>query len=318
MTGGDEKDAGRALGSEPCDRYVDAANLCAQELVDAGSVEAQWVKPFLRAVNKGRLSLPSLSPAVARVIRLIESTEVDLDELADAITQDPSLATRVMGVANSTYFRGATDVPNVREALMRMGVREARGIVIVVALRSTVLSVAAGGAAALALWKHSLLTASVAQEVASEIPCWANAGLLAGLVHDIGRIVVLAFATELPDWQEAGGHPGEANLSKIADATHAALGAMVLTSWAFPESFCEAVFCHHRSDQASGDAALLAAAVELADHVARQIETGWPDDPEELDQALASLGERLGLPVERLAEIAIEAEMNFEALSKVS
>ena len=67
--------------------------------------------PLVRAIRRKRLRLPALSATTHRVVRLIEAADVDLDELASAVSGDPVLATRIMGVANSTYFRGATEVP---------------------------------------------------------------------------------------------------------------------------------------------------------------------------------------------------------------
>lgn len=167
------------MGSQSTEYYSDAAISDAHSLAERDAGQARWIKPFVRAIKRRRLRLPSLSPTVGRVVKLIESPEVDLDELADAVNGDPVLATRIMGVANSTYFRGATEVPNVREALMRMGIREARTIVVVVALRSTVLRSPGLGDSARELWRHSILTALATQEITVELPPWQSSGFLA-------------------------------------------------------------------------------------------------------------------------------------------
>ncbi|HKK51076.1 MAG TPA: HDOD domain-containing protein [Myxococcota bacterium] len=312
----DDLDA-EGLGAISSDRFTEAARRGGLALVETDPAQERWVTPLLRAIQRKRLRLPSLSPTVHRVIRLIESAEVDLDELAEAVGGDPALATRIMGVANSSYFRGATSVPNVREALMRMGVREARTIVVVVALRSTVLRSPGLGASASAIWKHSLLTATATQEITRELPSWESSGFLAGLVHDLGQLVVLAFVSELPAWQEDGEAPDPETVAALSDATHAALGALVLASWGFPEDFCEAILGHHEPATVEGRAGELARAVSLAQGIASQIEQGWPGDPAELDAALAEAGESLGLDRDRLTDIANEAESSFAALEKL-
>ena len=255
MTAGIETIDSEGLGSQSTERYSETAILDAQSLADRDASQARWIKPFVRAIKRKRLRLPSLSPTVDRVVKLIKSSEVDLDELAEAVNGDPVLATRIMGVANSTYFRGATEVPNVRDALMRMGVREARTIVVVVALRATVLRSPGLGDYARELWRHSLLTASATQEIAAELPPWETSGFLAGLLHDLGKLVVLAFVSELPAWQEDGAEPSRSTIDAINDAMHASLGAMVLASWGFPDGFCDAIAAHEQSDQASGESA---------------------------------------------------------------
>lgn len=306
------------LGSIPNGRFAEMAIESARALADGDAAKARWTVPLIRAIRRRRLRLPSISPTIHRVVKLIESSEVDLDELAAAVNGDPVLATRLMGVANSSYFRGATEVPNVRDALMRMGVREARTIVVVVALRTTVMRSPGLGDRARALWKHSLLTASATQEIVAELPPWENVGFLAGLLHDLGKLVVLAFVSELPAWQEDGAVPSSATIDAISEATHAPLGAMVLASWGFPGPFCEAVLWHHDSAQASGQSASLAIATDLGHRIATQIEETWPDDSSELDPSLVELAEQLGLDADRLADISSEAEASFEALSKLS
>ena len=317
MTVGVEEIGDEGLGSRTNERFVRAAIEGARDLAERDEDQVRWTAPLVRAIKRKRLRLPSLSPTVHRVVKLIESQEVDLDELADAVSGDPVLATRIMGVANSSYFRGATEVPNVRDALMRMGVREARTIVIVVALRATVMRSPGLGDLASALWKHSLLAASATQEIAAELPPWETAGFLAGLVHDLGKLVVLAFAAELPAWQDDGAEPGPEVIELMMEATHAELGAMVLASWGFPEAFCEAVLLHHDASRATGDAASLARAVEVGNRIATQIEKGWPDDVSNLDDTLLEPAARLGIDADRLADIAMEAETNFETLSKL-
>lgn len=306
------------LGALSNERFVEAAVDAARGLAERDPSLARWTVPLVRAIKRRRLRLPSLSHTVHRVVKLIESAEVDLDELAEAVNHDPVLATRLMGVANSSYFRGATEVLNVRDALMHMGVREARTIVVVVALRSTVMRSPGLGDTARVLWKHSLLAATATQEVTTELPPWESAGFLAGLLHDLGQLVVLAFASELPAWQEDGAEPSVSTIKAISEATHAPLGAMVLASWGFPESFSAAILSHHDSANASGESATRASAIEVGNRIATQIEAGWPDDLDELDETLVEVANRLGLDADRLVDIANEAEASFEALSKLS
>lgn len=300
------------------DRFAEAAIAAARALAQSDPTLARWVDPFARAIKRKRLRLPSLSPTVHRVLKLIESADAHLDELAAAVGSDPALATRIMGVANSSFFRGASEVGSVRDALMRMGVREARTIVIVVALRSTVLRSPGLGELAHGIWKHALLSASACQEISSELPRWESSGFLAGLVHDLGQLAVLAFASELPAWQDDGAVPSPAVVGTLADETMVSLGAMILESWGFPAPFCEAVFGQRTVDRVEGEAAELAAAIDLGHRIAERIERGWPKSPEDLDPALLASGARLGLDGDRLSDIAVEAEANFEALNKLS
>ncbi len=312
------------------------AVLAAQSLLAYEQVEPSWIKPLVRAIKRKRLSLPILAPTTAQIVRLIETPDVEIDDLSRAVMGDPGLATRVMGVANSSYFRGVSKVPNVQEALMRMGLREARTIIIVVALKSTVLSGATAGPYAMKLWKHSLLTASAAREVCAKLAPWEHVGMLAGLVHDLGKLVLLSFAEEEPTWQEPATPPSAEVLRLVMERTHAPLGAMMLSSWGFAPDFCEAVLAHEAPNETSAlavanpsgeskasgepsgkDAHHLALALHLANSIAHQIEEGWPATLEDFPEDLIEKGELLGFSPERLVEIAEDTSASFGYLSRV-
>ena len=314
-----EEAGDEGLGAENAEGYAEAAMAGARALADSDASQERWVTPLVRAIKRKRLRLPALSPTTHRVVRLIEAADVDLDELAEAVGGDPVLATRIMGVANSAYFRGATEVPNVREALMRMGVREARTLVVVVALRSTMLRAPGLGEQAQQLWRHSVTAAAATQEVASELPPWEANGFLAGLLHDLGQLVILAFAAELPAWQEDGREPSTDTIEALVGATHGPLGAMVLASWGFPPNFCDAIRWHHAPAEAGeGDAAVLARAIALGHSIARQIEAGWPADPGDLEEGLVECAASIGVDRDRLVDVAADAEANATALLKLS
>ena len=306
------------LGAHSEDQYAEAAVAGAKALIEFDPSQERWVMPLVRAILRKRLRLPSLSPTTRRVVRLIESAVLDIDELAQALNGDPVLVTRIMGVANVSCFRSATELPNVRDALMRLGERESRTLVGVVALRSTLLRAPGLGDMAQKLWRHSLLTACAVEEIAHETPPWETTGFLAGLLHDLGQLVVLAFVAELPAWQDDGAYPSTATVEAMLDATHGALGAMVLASWGFSEAFCEAVLAHHGSEAVEGDAGALARAMNLGHAIANRIEYGWPDAPDELDAELLGFGEQLGVDAGRLCDIAGDVEANLEAFSKFS
>ena len=78
------------------------------------------------------------------------------------------------------------------------------------------------------------------------------------------------------------------------------------------------MLAHHVPETITGDAALLAQAMELGDSVAEGVEQGWPADPGLIDPALVELGEQLGLDRARLADIAAEAETSLEVLYKLT
>lgn len=302
--------------------FEEAVIARARALAAEGKVDGRWVRPLERAIARERLRVPVFPATVSRVIELVEAVNVDLAELADVVSQDPGLAARVIGVANSSYFRGATDVENVRDALMRMGIREARTIIIVVSLRSVVLRSIGQGSDATSLWRHSLLTAAVAQEVSAERPPWEQVGFLAGVLHDLGRLILHAYFADLEaagKLKEESGEPAAARtMDRMMCDLHASLGAYVLATWGFAEPFCLAVLHHEEASACEGPAGDLALVLEFSNRLAQAIEQGWPEGPEEIAPELIAFAETLGYTPEMLWDLAIDASASFEALAKIS
>ena len=117
------------------------------------------------------------------------------------------------------------------------------------------------------LQSHSMLTAILAKKIVSN-PALADAAFTAGLLHDIGALVLLHAAP--PDYVRALQRKKELNGDSAAaereifGVTHAEVGAYLLGLWGIPFPIVEAVAFHHRPNEVAPESRALVAAVHIA------------------------------------------------------
>ncbi len=293
----------------------DAATFAIEQRLAYGEPDAELLARMLPAIERGDLRFPVIPETVARVMRLLESARVELTELAALIELDPALATKVVGVSNSAYYGAVAPVSSVHQAVMRMGLLEARNIVTAVLLRSTVFNVGALKSRAEEQWRHALLTAVAADQILREVAPFTDAGFLLGLVHDVGRLLVLAFAA-----RDARGEPvPEEALDLACDSMDCVLGALTVRSWDFPDDFVH-VIAHHHDDAAvleEGPRRTLCIGLQAADEAAWCIDCGAPSTAEEMPVHLAVAFELVGIDRERGMEVLASVEEGFAGLLKL-
>lgn len=258
------------------------------------------------ALQAPERSLPRLPEAVIQCAKVVDSPRCDVLDLADTLNAEPSVAARVAAIANSAFFAGPEPVYTARDAVVRMGIRETRNVVMGVALRDLFLEGPGYARQRRELWQHSLATAAFAQGILCEIAFEDSAGFLAGLAHDLGRAAVFTWASELE-----GGPPPVESVVPLADALHAELGALILQQWRLGNDLVQAVRWHHRSLE-SGVATALA--LEAADRLAWQL---GDESPAAVDASLDSILDALDLERERVSGLVQESRARLDELLKI-
>lgn len=162
-----------------------------------GGADAPILEAMIPAVQAGELRFPVIPKTVMRVQELMRNADVSVNDLAFTVSLDPALATKVVGVANSAFYCGADSIRSVRDAIMRLGTREATNVAIAVAMRSSLFKVPGFESDARSIWHHSLLVARLNETILGDRPPFHDMAFLMGLVLELGRIVVLAFEAQL-------------------------------------------------------------------------------------------------------------------------
>jgi HD-like signal output (HDOD) protein len=219
----------------------------------------------------GRLdALPSAAATYRELTETLADPDVGLNAVAAIVERDPAMSAKVLQLVNSAYFGLASKVTSVTQAMVYLGADTMKGLVLTSQVFSLVERPGTGGLSLELLQQHSLLTARLAKRLVTN-PRMAEDAFTAGLLHDIGQIVLLVslrdrYTALLRDAQKDS-RPLHLVEDEHLGVSHAEVGAYLLGVWGLPFSVVEAVAYHHRPGLVdAGDREVLAA-VHVADTI---------------------------------------------------
>ena len=279
-------------------------------------VEQELLKELERGLGSGGLQLPPMPQVILRVHRLIDSGLFNMEDLARGVELDPALATRMVGVANSPFYAGLEPAQSVRDAIVRIGMIETRNILMAILLRSRVFRVPGFQQLTQDMWEHSLAASVTSRALAAQLKIDPDVAFLGGLVHDVGRAVILSCAGDLRRRSRGRLQPDITLLQALMERLHAPLGAIVIESWYLGDDLAVAIAHHHQPEAAPEPVRRLAQLMAAGDELAKVLRELGEDDTPPVAQLGAHL-EPLGLSVDVAAEIMAEVREEFEELGKV-
>ena len=174
-----------------------------------------------------------------------------------------------------TLHGGRTRIISLQQAISRLGMTTIRQIALAVSCETRVFRVKGHEGRVREMFRHSLCTSFLAQEIARLVRRNVEEAFLSGLLHDVGRPVVLQEVIDLSAELRCA-LPGDA-LEATMDAFHARAGAAVARTWGFLPGLVETIEHHHEPTLAPTHAAL-AALVALADDIAHHLCLDRPVD----------------------------------------
>lgn len=202
----------------------------------------------IRAGLRKVRSLGALPAVVLRVLALTHDPDCNPGELTELLSADPNLSAQLLRIVNSAFVASSRTISSLHQAVLRIGSAGVR----VVALTAAALEQFRSGGdkdRGRKIWRHSVLCSQWSRVLAEQ------AGLrpfedafVAGLVHDIGRVVIErefpAAAGEIERLTFQGRTLEEAERERLGQ-THADIGAYLADLWKFPPAIVEAIARHH-------------------------------------------------------------------------
>ena len=249
------------------------------------------IQKLLREVK----DLPPAPQVLPRVLAALNDENTTLDDVGQLISLEPVLTARLLHYCNSAYFRGAEPVTNVSEAIGRVGFQTIFAIVSVATGKEMFRLPPEAGVDQDQLWQHSLVAAFACKFIAEDLELDSNMLFTAGLLHDLGR-VVLAKAKGAEYGQVLA---GDGSATPVIDReraafnfTHAEVGACLMENWRLPGSLVQGVRYHHYPSKAGSEkkhSACVCAGNALS-HLFEHPADGLNLDDQELQHALKVLG----------------------------
>ena len=270
----------------------------------------------------GEVKFAALPEVLSRLITLFDDPDASSTEVAGLLSKDAGLLSRILKVANSAYYGGGGDVSTSQQALVKLGFRTTKAVVLSSAVYSSVNRSAPDGIDLRPFWQHGLEVGVMAMLIADDVcPTCADECFVAGLLHDIGRA---ALACAFPEKFRAHLQSPSASWTLEAEkaifgADHAEVGAYLCRLWRFPEPLALAVDRHHELPQTLPESPRdrIALCVGLADTMALVSWAGPAASRTECRQYREHVGHLAGLDAERLQVISAQAAPQIEEWAKM-
>lgn len=212
------------------------------------------------AISSDRIILPTLPEVAIKVRDAAEAEDSSAQSIADILSQDASLTTRVIQVANSPLYRGNNAIEDIQMAVTRLGIKIVKDLVVRLAMKqmyqatSDVLDKHFRQA-----WSTSVEVAAISRMLASMTRIPTEQALLAGLIHNIGALPILVFAEDDDDLFN-----DDAALTEVIQSIEGRVGKMILESWKFAPEFIDAVTLCYQFDRKHDGAADLTDIIQVA------------------------------------------------------
>ena len=200
-------------------------------------------------------SLPPFPATVHRAFDLMRSRNAPPGEIVDVIKYDQNITATVLRLCNSGYFGFQEEISSLRRAVQLLGPQEVIELAVIGGSLSYYTTDVPGyGMAAREMWRHSVSCALLAQILGASNPDADPSALFtAGLLHDIGKVVLNSFVQDR--FREIMHLVTEENYTfveaerEIIGIDHAAVGGEVADKWQLPSSISEPIRTHHTIEE---------------------------------------------------------------------
>lgn len=240
-----------------------------------------------RRLTEGKIAVPVLPAVASTVVTMLDDPKVDAASLASTICNDQTLAGHIMKYANSPLLRIGAPIVSLQQGISRLGLRRVAEVALAACLGPTLFNAPRYARVIDALWRQSLGTALWAREIARVLRRNVEVSFLCGLLHQIGRPVVLQSVQDiLGNGADDAGAPDEAALLALLERHGVAAGLAVAVHWHLPDPVSLTI-AHVDDFRAAPTSLELVAMIAVARAFALQTLTDAPSDVESLRQDAA-------------------------------
>jgi HD-like signal output (HDOD) protein len=238
------------LGHRFIDLNEDGAAL-ASVIGDAIRLTDYFMSDSIQKYVRNLAFLPRLPDLYVRVEEAVHAPGSSLSKAAEIIEHDQTVTSLVLKLVNAAAFAGKKPVTKIGEAVTRIGVNNLKAIILAVSIFSGKIGYG-GGIDFNSLHTHAFTVARCSRRIAESenLPPWSQDMIfLAGLLHDIGSLVLLTSDGKLYEDTLIRAQTMKLNMLDLErqafGVDHAVLGGYVSRLWGFPDIIAELIMHHH-------------------------------------------------------------------------
>lgn len=204
---------------------------------------------LMSKIEKGEMDLPLLPQVASQVMAMTSDPSADAAKLSSLIHQDQALAAHVLRIANSPAYMPRSPVVSLQHAVAMLGINLLSEIAFTASLKTGAFHVQGYEEEVKYLWRHSLASGAFGKEVARTRRVNVESAYLCGLLHAIGKPVVLRTVAALGREHTI---PVETPaMQLLMDGYHGRVGGLIAEKWGLPKAVTEAILYYMDYDHAS-------------------------------------------------------------------
>lgn len=194
--------------------------------------------------------IPTIPIIANKIMGIIGNEDTSFKKLVGLVEKDQALAVKLLKVANSAFYGLLSKVSSLEHALVVLGTKEVKSIVLGFSVHNFFSHNSDGTFDRTQFWKHSIICSQVAKLLGRRFRVRNDETLfLAGLVHDMGKVVIDQYFHEeflqIIDLVDTGDISFSKAEKMILGTTHYQVAAKLLKQWQFPKKVIMEVLYHH-------------------------------------------------------------------------
>ena len=203
-----------------------------------------------RDLAKLAQQVPSLPLTFQRINDLVSNPQSTTAQMAEAISTDQGLVTRILRLSNSSFYGLPARVDTITQAVSLIGTRQLRDLAIATAVLDLFKDIPNQVLDGKKFWEHALAVGTATRLIAAKRgERQTERHFVAGMLHDIGLVVM---AQQMPEKVSANLQSAASNSQPLSvielrelGFDHAELGGMVIEHWRLPPAMVEVASYHH-------------------------------------------------------------------------
>lgn len=151
-------------------------------------------------IEDGKITLSQLPSTSIAIMELAAKPTAEVEDVVQIIESDPVLSSELLKTANSILYGGRIPTESIRNAVMRIGMRSLRSMILGLSMRSALLREPNVKLFGEKVWRQAFTVASISRSIADRVGFEPERAFLLGLLHDIGKVALLdTLSKELSD-----------------------------------------------------------------------------------------------------------------------
>ncbi|MBN2157978.1 MAG: HDOD domain-containing protein [Spirochaetes bacterium] len=201
----------------------------------------QNIKQQLDVIVSRIDQLPPLPEVATKVINMVNNPDVSFKQVAQEIAKNQAMTTNILKLCNSAYFSKGKEITSIDRAIVTLGLKEVKDIVMLVAAKPVLMKPVIGYDLGQGeLWKQGLAVATMSRDIAlaKKRKELADVVFTGGIIHNVGKVVIALFVQQafkqILDMVMSQNMPFHIAEKEVMGYNHQEIGEKILEKWNFP------------------------------------------------------------------------------------